>query len=286
METWLVCLLALIISALAILCAVRIILRRRRRGRTAPEVRSAVPAGDESDLPRISYPSQSQRNQQHSRASSSSSNVRAGSSLKAKNVEAAMRMRQEMRDQEEMEMGLAMSRSMHEASAGRALQPTAAKPAHAGGAAAAAAASRAASAARQNAPLGAPPRPGRPQQLAPISPCRSGAKTPLPPVQPNRAASVHSAEFKAAVEAELNEWSTRQYANNSFLHEIGRTARSEQRDVIEARLEREWRAAGLPINDVAPSRAGGGAQPFAGTGRRLGDAGGTRPPRPRGLDLD
>ena len=56
-----------------------------------------------------------------------------------------------------------------------------------------------------------------------------------------------SAAFNAAVEARFNEWSTEQYAQSSYLHEIGRTARDEKREDIREQVEHEWRAAGRPI---------------------------------------
>jgi Ca2+-binding EF-hand superfamily protein len=57
----------------------------------------------------------------------------------------------------------------------------------------------------------------------------------------------YSAAFNAAVEEHFNAWSTSLYASNSFLHEIGATARQEQRERIREALEVEWRAAGLPV---------------------------------------
>ena len=55
--------------------------------------------------------------------------------------------------------------------------------------------------------------------------------TPIPnPPIPNQESRQHTAEFVAAVEERLNEWSTSMYASSSYLHEIGATARQEERE--------------------------------------------------------
>ena len=80
-----------------------------------------------------------------------------------------------------------------------------------------------------------------------------------------------SAAFNAAVEARFNEWSTEQYAQSSYLHEIGRAAREEKRADIREQVEREWRASGRPIFVEQT----GVERKFAnvpGPGRRLGGA--------------
>eukprot|EP00900_Chrysochromulina_parva_P012113 jgi/Chrpa1/20902/Chrysochromulina_OHIO_Genome00025694-RA len=57
----------------------------------------------------------------------------------------------------------------------------------------------------------------------------------------------HTAEFDAEVKERFNKWSTGMYAKNSFLFEIGATARLEQVDRIREELEVEWQAAGRPL---------------------------------------
>jgi len=82
------------------------------------------------------------------------------------------------------------------------------------------------------------------------------APRPLPAAQQQQqhvAPSVSSASrtytcaFNATVEERFNDWSTSMYASNIFLHDIGASARQEQRDRIRKALEVEWRAAGLPV---------------------------------------
>jgi uncharacterized membrane protein YgcG len=89
----------------------------------------------------------------------------------------------------------------------------------------------------------------------------------------------HTAAFNATVEERFNAWSTSMYASNSFLHEIGATARQEQRERIREALEVEWRAAGLPVFEGGAqgggrSRARSGLESLSsfsgGHGQRLG----------------
>jgi hypothetical protein len=96
----------------------------------------------------------------------------------------------------------------------------------------------------------------------PMPPKRSAKSPPKTPPRPLPAAqqqqqhvapSVSSASrtytcaFNATVEERFNDWSTSMYASNIFLHDIGASARQEQRDRIRKALEVEWRAAGLPV---------------------------------------
>jgi len=85
----------------------------------------------------------------------------------------------------------------------------------------------------------------------------------------------YTCAFNATVEERFNAWSTSMYSSNSFLHEIGATARQEQRDRIREALEVEWRAAGLTIFDaprankspVPAAGAAGGASSSAAAAR-------------------
>ena len=170
------------------------------------------------------------------------------------NVDAAMRERAAMRDEEtrqramqersDYEFALGLSRSLSEQPPHH--QPHRPhhhhrheQPGEAAAAAAAAAMKRAR--ALDSSPV---PGPGRLHPLHQASPSQQ-LRAPLAPV--GRARKPYSAAFNAAVEQRFQEWSTAMYANNSFLHEIGATARQEQRDRIRDELEREWRIAKLPV---------------------------------------
>ena len=263
METWELAL--AVVSGIGLLIiSVRLYRRRRRRavGRTAPVERAA-------DEQRIAISQRSAASQQPRIVTSTLSNSSAqfgahrsattlhtaavtssgrgqlppvkggGGRLKSENVQAALRERAAMREQEDREYAIALSRSINQHE----------RPGEAAAAAAAAAAMRAGA---------APPglRPQRPQ-LAPIGrgscggACHGGSQGGggLPPLSAAREArqGQRSAAFNAAVEARFNEWSTEQYAQSSYLHEIGRTARDEKREDIREQVEREWRASGRPI---------------------------------------
>ena len=56
----------------------------------------------------------------------------------------------------------------------------------------------------------------------------------------------YKAEFRHAVEARFNEWSTRQYTDNQHLYEIGHTAREEQR----SRIREEVDGASIPLHNT------------------------------------
>ena len=200
----------------------------------------------------------------------SSSSLSKGK-LKPANVEAAMRERDAMRtaesrqralqQQDDYQLALGLSRS-------RAEQQE--RPGEAAAAAAAAALRRAHSADGMRGHPGSSRSPGHLQ--------------PLPPLQHGVAPSVssaprtHTAAFNATVEERFNAWSTSMYASNSFLHEIGATARQEQRERIREALEVEWRAAGLPVFEGGAhggGRSRGGLEMRSssfsgGHGRRLG----------------
>jgi hypothetical protein len=75
----------------------------------------------------------------------------------------------------------------------------------------------------------------------------------------------YSAEFLAELDARFNEWSTQQYARSSYLHEIGATARQEQRERMRDALERDWLAQRRPVFELGQQRGFG-----PGPGRRLG----------------
>ena len=215
--------------------------------------------------------------------------------LKQANVEAALRERQAMREQEEYETAIAMSRSMSGDRGRPKTLPPVNKPHDPKAAAAAAAAARATSGSGSRQPV--QQRAPRTQlaPLAPISPGSPAARSSrtLPPLNSGggalRETRQHSAAFKQAVEETFNDWCTNQYASNAFLHEIGRTAREEQRALIAEQLEHEWRAAGRPVYEYAVERK----FEAAGSGQRLGGGGGGRgggapPPRlpPRTYDMD
>ena len=248
METWELAL--AVVSGIGLLIiSVRLYRRRRRRavGRTAPVERAA-------DEQRIAISQRSAASQQprivtsapHRAATSSHTAavtstgrgqlppVKGGKGrLKNENVQAALRERAAMREEEDREYAIALSRSINQHE----------RPGEAAAAAAAAAAARAGAAQSGL-------RPQRPQ-LAPIGrgscggACHGGSQRcgGLPPLSGGQ----RSAAFNAAVEARFNEWSTEQYAQSSYLHEIGRTARDEKREDIREQVGREWRAAGRPI---------------------------------------
>ena len=166
--------------------------------------------------------------------------------LDKRNVEAAMRERAVMRErdarqraldeQSDYQLAIGLSRSLAEQ------RQHEERPGEAAAAAGAAALKRAQSA---DAVL-----PRSPARLQPLQ-SRHGLNQPPPSQQRaplgavGRAPRAHSAAFCAAVEERFSEWSTQMYASNSYLQEIGATARQEQRDRIRDELEREWRAAGL-----------------------------------------
>ena len=167
------------------------------------------------------------------------------------------------RDREDLELALAMSRSMSEAPPER--------PGEAAAAAGRAAAARA-TAARPTRlqPLQRPQLPptsaggagGAVARGLGAASCGGGRALPPPPGM--RQTCAHSADFDAAVEMRLQEWSTQMYAQNPHLHEIGRTAREEQRDRVRDQLKREWASQRLPVYDMGYARS------FEGGGQRLG----------------
>lgn len=180
-----------------------------------------------------------------------------------------------LQEQHDLEMAIALSRSLDDSSCPRShgnyhSSADLYRPGDAATAAGAAAARRAA--ASCSSPSTTSQLPHRRQQLTPISPAaRVGPSSPGGPLPPvcTRDNHEHTAEFIAAVEERFNEWSTTMYASNTYLHEIGSTAREEQRDRIRAALEREWLAAGMPVYVVGHERRRFGPG-IAGVGRRLG----------------
>ena len=257
--------------------------RKKRSAQTAPEeLRPSQRRSRDVVEPRISRPNQPSAAEREIRRPDPL--VRRGeppkpkSMLKKENVEAALRERKAMREQEDHEMAVALQRSLNSRPAER--------PGEARANAAAAAAARAAGGGR----------PGQRMQLAPISPgsgsfsggrgggsCGRGGGgrgrgAPLPPLQPLSSSSSqlrqttqYSREFESAVDSVFNEWSTRQYSSSSYLHEIGSTAREEKRAEIRDALEREWRASGRPVYEAGVQRFGPGQRlGGAGPGRRLG----------------
>ena len=164
--------------------------------------------------------------------------------LKPANVEAAMREREAMRtaesrqralqQQEDYQLALGLSRS-------RAEQQE--RPGEAAAAAAAAALRRAQSA---DGIRGHPGSSRSPGHMQPLPPLQHGVASKVAS-RVSSAPRTHTAAFNATVEERFNAWSTSMYASNSFLHELGATARQEQRERIREALEVEWRAAGLPV---------------------------------------
>jgi hypothetical protein len=164
--------------------------------------------------------------------------------LKPANVEAAMRERDAMRtaesrqralqQQQDYQLALGLSRS-------RAEQQE--RPGEAAAAAAAAALRRAQSA---DGIRGHPGSSRSPGHMQPLPPLQHGVASKVAS-RVSSAPRTHTAAFNATVEERFNAWSTSMYASNSFLHEIGATARQEQRERIREALEVEWRAAGLPV---------------------------------------
>ena len=233
--------------------------------------------------------------------------------LNPKNVEAALREREEMRQEEQYQT--AMSRSMTDRGRPNQLPPVNNKPTDARAAAAAAAAARAnavSGGTARRAPQSRAPR-AQLAPLAPISPnaaitrnaggkASGGGGRPLPPpvsaLNPLHSETrQHTAAFRQAVDSAFNEWCSNQYAGNSFLYEIGDARREEQRDAVRDQLEREWRAAGRPVYEYAADRGFDGSGPghrLGGAGGRGGAGGGSGrgrgppPPRlpPRTYDLD
>ena len=103
--------------------------------------------------------------------------------------------------------------------------------------------------------------------LPPLALIRSGSGgATLPPVE-MRQTKAYSRAFRDAVEERLNEWSTQKYSQASFLQDVGRTLREQQRDCIQEELYAEWTAARQPVYEVSYERRFG-----AEYGQRLGSS--------------
>lgn len=202
----------------------------------------------------------------------------SSSRLDPRNVEAALHERAAIRqEQEDHDLAMAMSRSLASSSSTTPHCPPPPHPTEQPGEAAAlagaAAVARASAVSRsqQLPPLQQMPPPARPgTRLDPCCACcgaygrmhsgmHSGEASTPSPVHTGSVRE-HTAAFKAEVESRLDQWSTSLYAANSHLHEIGRTARLEQRERIADRLEAEWR---LASRRCARVRGGGSHEPAA-----------------------
>ena len=177
------------------------------------------------------------------------------------------RRRSAHQERSDYELAVALSRSLAEEQSER--------PGDAAAAAGAAALRRA-----QHTPPGA--RAGQAQsRLPPLQmqqrphPHAQAQRAPLAAVSRAVTGSYTDA-FNEAVEERFNAWSTSMYTSNTYLQEIGATARQEQRDRIREQLEREWLAARLPVYETSA----GPRRPMHDPGQRLGGGSGKWP---RGL---